>query len=858
MRRPLAVAALACAAMIGCVPAAIRAAEEGASSPAAITSRLRELKRLQHQILITKGELRAQAQRSREAARKRLGRRGWLSGTRAGPPRETNETGWSRHRRPVAALEDDQQDPPPRPLPARVSDPLADQLVSSAQSEVSVASIGRFLVAAWNDGEPVDDLPGGLGFGYSVDGGRSFVDGGIVPRQGEVALWTSDPVVVADEKRGWVYLTGLVITRSSRSGLGVIRGRFEGASLVWGTPVIVRAPRDTFPDKPWIAADSASGDLHVTYTSYFRIQGETFNQIDHQRSLDGGLTWTPAERLSADDEQGLVQGSRPAFGAGGEVHVVWKTIDTTVVRGGLDVIRIRSSLDRGASFGTRYTVADVFTNFCSGPPGFNRGFGLGFPSIAVDRSEGPHRGRMYVSWEEPLDFYDDPLGTGAAASETEPNPGPLHASSFQLGDVVRGEIGARRDVDWFKFQGEEGQTAVFHLDSMAREIDVSLRLWCENGSTALAYSAPLLIRSRVVLYTLPASGVYRVSIAPHDDSTGTYRLVTGMAHHGPERGRDHRDVFVTTSDDGRVWSEPVRINPGPPGFDAWVPEVAVARDGTAFVLWYDWGDSDPGTCGSFSNPHFARSGDGGTAWTDLGAVARTPTDWSAVDSNLSPNMGDYLAIAEDGRAVYPMWADGGRGNPDVVTATWLRAPTAGRMQSRPTTFPPAGPWVTWQSPDSLPIIATLQRRSAWSDWLPLRSVRSDAAGVVGGIDPTTEDGVRYGYRLAITTVDGEVVTDELIVDSPGGMGGPLAIEQLLGNPARGSVRFWFHRGGDQPVVAELYDVGGRRRDARVLGPEYGQRGLVELGAGKGLPGGLYVVRLTQGAESVGTRVVLLP
>jgi len=98
--------------------------------------------------------------------------------------------------------------------------------------------------------------------------------------------------------------------------------------------------------------------------------------------------------------------------------------------------------------------------------------------------------------------------------------------------------------------------------------------------------------------------------------------------------------------------------------------------------------------------------------------------------------------------------------------------------------------------------------------MPLRSVRGDGAGVVGAIDATAESGVRYRYRLEINTVDGDRTSAELVVDVPESGPTALAIERLLSNPARGSVRFWFRRPGDDPAVAELFDIGGRRRASR--------------------------------------------
>ena len=840
------VAAAACSVILTLVAADGRTAIE---QPAAAAARIRALKRLQQEILLSEGS----EVRSRVVHRARASSRRNLPSARSEPPREWNEAGFAPRRGGPAAAGRTLADPATRPTNVLVNQRVIGQFLSPTQSEVSVARVGRRMVAAWNDGDMVDDLFSGIGYGYSLDGGRTWIDGGIAPRTGSVAQWTSDPVMVADEKTGTVYLAGMVITAQSRNGVAVVRGRFTGDQFQWDPAVVARATRDTLPDKPWVAVDSLSGRLYLSYTTFYKVNGRNADQIEFQVSTDGNQSWIPPVRLTSDEETGLVQGSRPAVGPSGELYVVWKTIDTTATAAGLDVIRIRSSRDGGTAFGAPVDVAHVFTNFCSGPPGFNRGFGLGFPAIAVDPSAGPRRGRLYVSWEESLDFYDDPLGTGGTVLESE----GIQDTRFVAGDVVRGEIAPARDTDWYRFHGEAGQTAVVYLDSMSRGLDLSLRLWCGDGHNILAYSAPLIVRPRVVLYTLPESGDYLVSVASHNDSTGSYHLFTGWAEHGAERGRDHRDAFVATSDDGESWSEPVRVNDDPPRFDAWLPEVAVGLDGTAFLLWYDWRDSDPTICGAASHVYLARSDDGGASWSSLGPVTRTQTVWSAVGSNLAPNMGDYLALVEDGRAVYPFWADGVRGDPDVLMATWPHPATALATRALPTEFLPAGPHLKWQSPDSLPLAGTLMRRSAWSEWAPLRAVKSDAAGVLAATDATAEPGVRYRYRLLLATTQGDRATGEITVDVPDAGPASLAVERLLANPVHGPIRLWFRRPSDDPATIELFDVGGRLRLRRPLGAEFGRRGQVELDGELALPPGLYLIRLTQNGRSAGARVAVL-
>ena len=116
---------------------------------------------------------------------------------------------------------------------------------------------------------------------------------------------------------------------------------------------MARAPRDTLPDKPWIAADSSSGALLLSYTTFYSRPGGLGDRIDLQRSEDGGATWSPPGRLSSDAEEGLVQGSRPVFGPDGEAHVVWAAVDTTAAAHGLDFMRMRTSRDGGRSLPPR-------------------------------------------------------------------------------------------------------------------------------------------------------------------------------------------------------------------------------------------------------------------------------------------------------------------------------------------------------------------------------------------------------------------------------------------------------------------------------------------------------------------------
>ena len=646
---------------------------------AAQTSHFVELKRLEHATLIQPA-----AQELRRLDRLRAARRGPVRTPRVPgvrlrqeAPRERAEAGLGASG--VAA-------PLSRvlgaPVNVLVNDRTGDRAVGSMQSEATAAAWGHYALVAWNDGE--SNYTGGdaVGFGWSTDGGATWTDGGSPPHGSAIDRWISDPVVVVNERTGDFYLAAMALTTLERNGIGVVAGRFGPAGFAFDPPELAReAGRDTLPDKPWLAADSLTGDLYLSYTSFFyRGVSRLGDQIEFQRRTAEGGAWSPRVKLSPAAEDGLVQGSRPAVGPAGEVVVAWTAVDTTDAAGGLDFMRVRRSRDRGASFAPEVTAAGHFTNFGSGAPGFNRGFGFSMPGLAVDRSAGPYRGRVYLVWQESVDFFHDPLGGGGVQVEQDPSDVPATATAATIGQTLRGAIDATADVDHFRFHGARGQTVVLYLDSLATGLDLSLRILCGDGETRLAYSAPIEIRPRLAVFTLPATGDYYLRIAPNGLGTGGYRVLTGFHRPGAERARDHRDVFACASDDAVHWTTPTRVNDDDGAYDDWLPEIAVDAAGRVYAAWYDWRDAGEARCAGASLVYHARSGDGGVTWTPLGPLADALSDWSRVSSNLAPNQGDYIALCAGSESLMAAWADGRNGTPDIYLA---RRPLAGEP-------PPAG------------------------------------------------------------------------------------------------------------------------------------------------------------------------
>ncbi len=118
----------------------------------------------------------------------------------------------------------------------------------------------------------------------------------------------------------------------------------------------------------------------------------------------------------------------PTSGPDGEVYVVWEWFGASS-----GTIRIDKSTDGGVTFGSDVDVASA--PYIPGPGEFPGGISVfEYPTAAVDRTEGPRRGHVYVSWadytandtdvwlsrstdggatwETPVRVNDDPIGNG--------------------------------------------------------------------------------------------------------------------------------------------------------------------------------------------------------------------------------------------------------------------------------------------------------------------------------------------------------------------------------------------------------------------------------------------------------------
>ena len=128
-----------------------------------------------------------------------------------------------------------------------------------------------------------------------------------------------------------------------------------------------------------------------------------------------------------------------------------------------------------------------------------------------------------------------------------------------------------------------------------------------------------------------------------------------------------RSLFVSHTDDNQSWSPPTRVNDDRARFDDWLPEIVVGEFGHPYVMWYDWRDAPPASCGGVSTVYLARSENGGGTWSPLGPISDAPTAWTSVASPYLPNQGYYAGAYGDSRGIHLAWTDGRLGDPDIFS-----------------------------------------------------------------------------------------------------------------------------------------------------------------------------------------------
>jgi hypothetical protein len=308
-----------------------------------------------------------------------------------------------------------------------VSDPRLDYVdavtAGFTQSETSSARCGNNVVAGYNDSGAFARTAGVNYFSawafssasFSHDGGQTFTDIGFLnPGTNPDNFIAGDPVIACTSAARFYYASIFAFTSDAAGNYfnGVALNTSNDGGETWSAPIAaVSKDLSHGIDKPWLATDPTNPRrLIVTYTDFdysgfygdpnagcpndFRIA------VEAVVSRDSGATWT-APIVIRQECGGLngVQGSNVAVGPNGTIYIGYEYFPGGIPNNEIHLVRSRESDDNGLHFTSPVKVADVWPtgNFGAQQGGFRNNE---FPMLAVDRSSGPGRGTLYMTWAD--------------------------------------------------------------------------------------------------------------------------------------------------------------------------------------------------------------------------------------------------------------------------------------------------------------------------------------------------------------------------------------------------------------------------------------------------------------------------
>src|SRR5215471_17730144 len=235
---------------------------------------------------------------------------------------------------------------------------------------------------------------------FSSDGGANWggVDLPLPPAIGTNGIdFGSDPSLAFDT-RGNLFYGYIVVFFGNGSGvngseMAVARSTDGGQTYPNVSFFSFEGGSNHFNDKPMITTDTnlnspRRDNVYIAWDA--AVGGSTGGGIRVGASTDHGATFTVTR---ADDPSGPGKsiGASPAVGPNGELYVSWNDYKA-------NVIAFNRSFDGGLTWDTQRMISSKSIPFDIAIPAESFRGALVYPSMDVDRSNGPHRGRIYCSW----------------------------------------------------------------------------------------------------------------------------------------------------------------------------------------------------------------------------------------------------------------------------------------------------------------------------------------------------------------------------------------------------------------------------------------------------------------------------
>lgn len=384
-------------------------------------------------------------------------------------------------------------------------------------------------------------------------------------------------------------------------------------------------------NEPSIVIDPNNPNRIAIGWRQFDTVASNFRQAGWAYSQDGGQSWT----FPGVIDPGVFR-SDPVLDTDADGNFYYLSLTTDF--GGFWETRAFRSTDGGVSWDDGVSA-----------------FGGDKPWMAIDRTNGPGRGNIYVKWQT---FFNC-CGRNTFTRSTDdglafefPVEVPLGPTFGTLAVGPGGEVYAA------------GIEAVFNQNFS--RIVLARSTNAENAAETPSFdlSAEVDLGGRMALGETPnPAGLLGQVWVATDHSDGPSRGNVYMLASVNPPGPDPLDVmFVRSTDGGETWSEPIRVNDDPDGTNAWqwFGTISVAPNGRIDCIWNDTRNTG---ADNISELHYSFSLDSGDTWSVNEAVS------PAFDSHLGwPNqnkLGDYYDMVSDNSGASIAYAATFNGEQDV-------------------------------------------------------------------------------------------------------------------------------------------------------------------------------------------------
>jgi len=235
----------------------------------------------------------------------------------------------------------------------------------------------------------------------SNDGGLTWQSARLTSSFG---VW-GDPTILWDYT-GNAYFFHLSSNPSTEAWLDrIVCQKTTDKGLSWNDGSYMGLNGSKDQDKQWGAVDPATNNIYMAWTefdSYGVNSPQVRSRMMFSRSTDFGESWSDGVQISDSvgdciDDDYTVEGANVDIGLNGEVYVTWMYGEE---------LFFDKSTDKGLNWlPSDKIVAKVIGGWNITIPGLNRA--NGFPVISVDRSNGPNRGTIYISFADQRNGTDD-------------------------------------------------------------------------------------------------------------------------------------------------------------------------------------------------------------------------------------------------------------------------------------------------------------------------------------------------------------------------------------------------------------------------------------------------------------------